>query len=190
MNPHFIFALLVALTCTACGKQSAEPAAVATAESAAAPASESQGSSSPSPTEDAALAESEAPGINEPMPPLDEFETPPKVLARGPLKNLRPDLSISADIVIYQADDGSRLLRIENLLTPADQVLELALAHNADPTASTMLEGTQTIGALKGARGNMNYLVNRELDLSRQRSLVLMARGEATALAYIALVPP
>lgn len=182
--------LIPALALGACGKQSAEPEASAAAPApiastaaskTAAVAADPDLQTALDQTEDAELE------INEPMPPLDESSAPPTVLARAMLKPLRAGVAVSGEVTLYQDPYGTRLLRIEDLQSPAGLAVDVAFSNEAEPSSTA---GLLPVGALKGASGNMNYTIGSDVDLKSRRSLVLVVQGEAVPLAYCPLTPP
>lgn len=190
-------ALSLALVLAACSKPPAE-APPATVEAATAPAERlasgeaAANASVADQDRQSALEETEGAeelAINEPMPPLDESSAPPKVLARAMLQSLRDGVSVSGEVTLYEDPYGTRLLRLENLRSPADLTVELALTREEKP--GTVAAGDLlAVGALKGASGNMNYTLGADVKLSDRRSLVLVVPGESAPLAYCPLTPP
>lgn len=109
-------------------------------------------------------------------PPTISAERPsaPVVLHKGKLISHEHDTSGTVSIVRLQ--DGSRVLRLENLDTSDGPDLEVWLSDAA------VLEGkagwhvfddgkARSLGQLKGNRGNQNYAIPAEVDLNDFRSV-------------------
>lgn len=171
----------------ACGKKKPEEAAGATTapEAAAKPGPDA------TPAEVAAAAAPDAPGlaegvsdvaIDEAMPPMDEGAAAPKVLAQGQFKSAGSEVTVSGEATLYDDGFGTRLLRIENLKSPHGFAMEAAFVLSDAPASTNDLKNRVVIGMIKGATGNMNYLIGREVDLTGMRSLVLYEPGTPPTL--------
>ena len=183
-------AILAALVClSACGKKPDAPAALAPeqAEHVVPSVPQTTSVSAPEQAEHLPVIAGEEVSINEPMPPVDEEGAPPKITAQGKCQGADAAHSVSGEVTIYDAGFGSRLLRIENLKSQGAG--ELGLAHSAAPAAADVT-AMASLGALKGASGNMNYLVERKLDLAPPRALVLVARDTHALIGYCTLAAP
>lgn len=180
LRPLLILALLA---CCACGKKDAPPATSATPATPAASATVA--------ADDAAAAPDEViveDGIDEPMPPVDESGSI-RVIARGAL--IASDAAahpLSGTLTIYEADDGSRLLRLEDV--SAEPLLDLALTRSAAPKSAADVQDKISIGALKSARGNMNYLLDSALKLGDRRALALIDPASGELRGYVPLQKP
>lgn len=98
------------------------------------------------------------------------------VLAEGSL--ISHEYETSGTVKILQLDDGSRVLRLENLDTSDGPRVEVWL------TDSPVIEGPEgwrifaegnyeSLGLLKGNQGNQNYEIPDDLDLSDFSSISL-----------------
>ncbi len=184
----FKLALLIAALClTACGKKTETPPAQAPERAEHVPPAGPQTAQAPEQAEPVPVIAGEEVSINEPMPPVDEEGAPPKITAQGKCRGADAQHPVTGDVVIYDAGSGSRLLRIENL--KAAGAGDLGLVHSVEPAAADVT-AMASLGALKGASGNMNYLVERKLELAPPRSLVLLARDTHALVGICSLEAP
>ena len=102
--------------------------------------------------------------------------TEPIVLAQGSL--ISQEYETSGTVKILELGDGSRVLRLENLDTSDGPRVEVWL------TDAPVLEGRdgwfvfgdakyESLGAMKGNKGNQNYKIPDDLDLSEFTSVSL-----------------
>ncbi|HVT36354.1 MAG TPA: hypothetical protein VHE37_12250 [Nevskiaceae bacterium] len=188
MNKHSVLILTVLALC-ACGKHEApapQPEAPKMAEHVDA-VPQTTPAESAQPAEAPPAINGEEVSINEPMPPVDEEGAPPIITAQGKCQGAA-GATVSGDVTIYDAGSGSRLLRIENLKSPGGTTDIGLVTSNAPTTAD--LSAIATLGSLKGASGNMNYLVDRKLALSPPRALALAAHDRHELIGWCSLVPP
>ena len=87
-------------------------------------------------------------GGDGPLPPSDEGGGQPKLVARSAV-------SSGGQMFLYEAADGTRLLRFEDLSVGSAPDLEVVLPRSAAPTAAD-LDSAVAIRAPNGARGNQN----------------------------------
>jgi hypothetical protein len=92
-----------------------------------------------------------------------------KVLAKGDFHNA--DKSGKGTATVYQLADGKRVLRLSNFATDngPDLHVRLIAADDARDTASVAKTGHVELGKLKGNKGNQNYDVSRDVDLSKYK---------------------
>lgn len=117
---------------------------------------------------------------NEPTPaepaPTQEINTEPIILALGTL--ISHEYETSGEVKILQLADGSRILRLENLATSDGPRVEVWLSD------APVIEGRdgwfvfddgnyESLGAMKGNKGNQNYEIPADLDLSDFSSMSL-----------------
>lgn len=108
--------------------------------------------------------------------PKETTDTEPIVLARGTL--ISHEYETSGEVKILQLADGSRILRLENLATSDGPRVEVWLT---DAPVIEGLEGWfvfddgnyESLGAMKGNKGNQNYKIPEDLDLSDFSSMSL-----------------
>ncbi len=167
-----IYLLSAFVLLAACGKQEAPPPA----PKAAAPAS------APVTTEDAPAANPDY-VVDEPLPPFDEGGGRPQLVAQAAVS------SGGGTMFLYEAPDGTRLLRFEDLNVSATPDLEVVLTQSAAPTSDDFAEAIR-IGALKGARGNQNYLVSSKIVLKPLQSVAVISRPQGAVIAFAPLTAP
>ena len=108
--------------------------------------------------------------------PEQEKSAEPIVLAQGSL--ISHEYETSGTVKILQLPDGSRILRLEDLSTSDGPRVELWL------TDAPVIEGRdgwfvfddgnyESLGAMKGNKGNQNYKIPKDLDLSDFSSVSL-----------------
>ena len=84
----------------------------------------------------------------------------------------------SGQAVIFSAPGGGNLLRLENLDVTNGPALHVILSPHADPTRGNevKLPGYADLGPLKGNRGNQNYTIPADVDISAIRSVVIYCK--------------
>ena len=102
----------------------------------------------------------------------------------------------SGQAVIYSAPGGGHLLRLEDLNVTNGPALHVMLSTHEDPTSGdeVKLPGYADLGPLRGNRGNQNYTIPADVDVSaiRERGDLLQAllrriqRGHADAWEPVA----
>jgi len=172
---------------SACGdKQAAPPPA--TPESAA-PTVEPL-APAPEPEPDLAAADPALDvAVNEPLPPFED-DSGIILASKSVLRASDAALAISGDVLLYEAPDGSRLLRLENLQSPKDLRIDLALSRVAAPASAEDARTAMLIGALKGPSGSMNYLLESNVSVDGVRAFVLLEHGQPRVLASAPFVKP
>lgn len=120
--------------------------------------------------------------------PLNEAPLPAmataKVLGQGPFYNVEKNGEGTARI--YQLADGSRALRIENLLVNQNTDLFIWLDEAKSPKTSKDAASAQywVLGNLKSTVGSQNYVIPSDIPLDRVNSIVIWC--EPVAIAYAA----
>lgn len=188
MNIFRLVILLAVLTAVGCGHKSspatpANEAAVET-DSTATPA---EGVAAAPATAQAVTA---APvfAVNEPMPPVDESVGAPQLMVEGQLNPLLPERDVSGNVRVYRMPDRSALLRIESLqIADKTSDLDVVLTRQAEPKTQADLAGMLPVAALKGASGNMNYMIPKDQDISELHGVALLF-ADKTVFATAALV--
>lgn len=174
--------VVLALLLAACGEK---PAPVATAPAPAAKVAPIGPAEDDLATAEAATAEqtqSQNVAVDEPLPPLEEISG----IVTDSISNWSvadPEVEISGKVLLYTAPDGSRLLRLEDLRTPKDLRIDLALSNSARPASPEEARAARVVGALKGPSGNMNYLLEAGISLNGVVSFVLLENGQGRILA-------
>ena len=92
-----------------------------------------------------------------------------KVLAKGDFHNA--DKSGKGTATVYQLADGKRVLRLSNFATDngPDLHVRLIAADDARDTASVAKADFVELAKLKGNKGNQNYDVSKDVDLSKYK---------------------
>lgn len=74
---------------------------------------------------------------------------------------------------VYELEDGSRLLRLEDFEVTNGPDLHVLLVPHPDPTGRDDVAGYLDLGELKGNIGNQNYEIPDDVDLSEYGSVVI-----------------
>ena len=84
----------------------------------------------------------------------------------------------SGQAIIFSAPGGGHLLRLENLDVTNGPALHVILSPHEDPTRGNevKLPGYADLGPLKGNRGNQNYTIPADVDVSAIRSVVIYCK--------------
>ena len=92
-----------------------------------------------------------------------------KLLAKGEFHNA--DKAGKGTATVYQLADGKRILRLSNFATDngPDLHVRLIAADDARDTASVAKTDYVELGKLKGNKGNQNYDVSKDVDLSKYK---------------------
>jgi hypothetical protein len=110
----------------------------------------------------------------------------PLTLVQGSFVSGRtPGHHASGSATIYQLEDGTRVLRLENFDTTngPDVFVTLHTAGNPDEDAGEHLQ----LAPLKGNQGNQNYELPVDLDLSQYHSVVIWCRSFNVVFGYASL---
>ena len=84
----------------------------------------------------------------------------------------------SGQAIIYSAPGGGHLLRLEALDVTNGPALHVILSTHEDPTNGDEVKqpGYADLGPLKGNRGNQNYTIPADVDVSAIRSVVVYCK--------------
>ena len=84
----------------------------------------------------------------------------------------------SGQAIIFSAPGGGHLLRLENLDVTNGPALHVIISPHADPTRGNevKLPGYADLGPLKGNRGNQNYTIPADVDISAIKSVVIYCK--------------
>lgn len=186
---------LLLLTCftlgcaalSGCGDKA--PPSAPTTPAASAPALEPLAPVSESEPDTAAADPALDVAVNEPLPPFED-DSGIILASKSVLRTADAALNISGDVLLYEAPDGSRLLRLENLQSPKEVRIDLALSRVAAPASAEDARNAVLIGALKGPSGSMNYLLESSVSIDGVRAFVLLERGQPRVLASAPLSKP
>ena len=99
----------------------------------------------------------------------------PQLLGRGAFRDGDAIHKGAGDALLYQLDSGQQLLRLENLNVTNGPALVVYLAKHPDPTSADQVTsgGFVNLGKLKGNRGNQNYPIPTEVDVTQYNSVVI-----------------
>ncbi len=161
---------LMALLLAACSKQDAPPATSSTLPASA-----------PVETAEVPSANPEY-VVDEPLPPFDEGGGRPRLVAQSAI-------SSGGMMFLYEAPDGTRLLRFEDLSVERAPDLEIILTRAKAPTSGDFSDAI-SLGALKGVRGNQNYLVSRKIVLGPMQAVAVISRQQNAVIAVAPLTAP
>ena len=84
----------------------------------------------------------------------------------------------SGQAIIFTAPGGGHLLRLENLDVTNGPALHVIISPHEDPTRGNevKLPGYADLGPLKGNRGNQNYTIPADVDISAIKSVVIYCK--------------
>lgn len=98
----------------------------------------------------------------------------PVLIKQGLFKDADAIHQASGKALIYQLEDGSHLLRLENFKVTNGPDLMVYLVKNSNVTeASHVTDGYINLGNLKGNIGNQNYIIPTGTDVSKYNSAVI-----------------
>ena len=103
-------------------------------------------------------------------------EPGPVALSQGVFRDADEFHMGSGTATVYELEDGSRVLRLEDFEVTNGPDLHVLLVPNADPTTSAEVEGYVDLGSLKGNIGDQNYEIPADLDLSQFGSVVIYCK--------------
>jgi hypothetical protein len=124
--------------------------------------------------------------MNEAMPAMS---TEPTLLASGNLRDGESFHKGSGVVNIYQLEDSSYLLRLENLNVTNGPALHVYLSEHADPMNGNDVNtsGFVDLGDLKGNMGNQNYEIPAGTDLSKIKSVVIYCKTFSVVFSVASL---
>ena len=114
-----------------------------------------------------------APRLRPPLrrPPPTAAPAPPAEPAPTGFRSKAHDTSGSVRLLTLE--DGSRVLRIEDLDTDNGPDLKVVLSTDPDGYVG---DGAVSLGTLKGNKGSQNYEIPADVDLSALRSVVIWCK--------------
>ena len=118
-----------------------------------------------------------------------EPESEVRAVKQGDFKDADSFHRGSGQAIIYTTPEGGHLLRLENLEVTNGPALHVVLSPHEDPTRSNevLLEGYADLGDLKGNRGNQNYTIPADVDLSVIKSVVIYCKPFAVVFSVATL---
>jgi hypothetical protein len=113
----------------------------------------------------------------------------PTLLANGNLRDGESFHEGSGQVSIYQLEDGSQLLRLENLSVTNGPALHVYLSEHADPMNGNDVDsnGFVDLGNLKGNMGNQNYEIPDGTNISKIKSVVIYCKTFHVVFSVAAL---
>jgi Electron transfer DM13 len=113
--------------------------------------------------------------MNEDMPAMT---AEPTLLASGSLHDGESFHKGSGGVSLYQLENASYLLRLENLNVTNGPALHVYLSEHANPVNGNDVDsnGFIDLGSLKGNIGNQNYEIPTGVDLSNIKSVVIYCK--------------
>ena len=162
----------------------AEPTAMAESGAMAKPTAMAEGGAMAKPT---AMAESGA--MAEPTAMADHMSEPMALLQGDLVSGSTPGHHTSGTATIYQLENKSQVLRLQDFSTTNGPDLFVVLSANANPDADGIgAEGSYLqLAALKGNKGNQNYDVPAATDGKSYKSVVIWCRTFNVVFGYATL---
>lgn len=97
----------------------------------------------------------------------------PVALSIGDFEDVDATHRGSGTATIYELEDGSRVLRLEDFEVTNGPDLHVLLVPNPDPSGRDDVAGYLDLGELKGNIGSQNYEIPDDVDLSQYGSVVI-----------------
>ena len=138
---------------------------------------------------DAAMVEKGVQMLEPVIMAVVEPESEVRAVKQGDFKDADSFHRGSGQAIIYTTPEGGHLLRLENLDVTNGPALHVVLSPHEDPTRSNevLLEGYADLGDLKGNRGNQNYTIPADVDLSVIKSVVIYCKPFAVVFSVATL---
>ena len=162
----------------------AKPTAMAEGGAMAKPTAMAESGAMAEPT---AMAESGA--MAEPTAMADHMSEPMALLQGDLVSGSTPGHHTSGTATIYQLENKSQVLRLQDFSTTNGPDLFVVLSANANPDADGIgAEGSYLqLAALKGNKGNQNYDVPAATDGKSYKSVVIWCRTFNVVFGYATL---
>ena len=109
----------------------------------------------------------------------------PVKLTTGALHGLAGHYGRGAAFV-YRLPDGSSFVRLEDIDTPRAPAVYVYLVPRP---AQTGTDGGVDLGSLKGNQGSQNYVIPRDVDVSKYQTVLLWCRRFSTPIAAATQAP-
>jgi hypothetical protein len=118
-------------------------------------------------------------------------ETGPKVLATGNFDRKDEVHYANGQAILAQQDDGSTILRLQDLDAANGPDLFVYVTEHPDPASSEELhQGGHNLGSLKATNGSFNYTLDPSIDTSRIKSIVIYCRAFSVIFSTAKLQAP
>lgn len=123
--------------------------------------------------------------MSEPMP----SSASPQALLSGSFRDGDSFHMGSGQAIIYRLEDGSQVLRFEDINITNGPDLRVLFVNHADPQtrADVHDSGFVELGKLKGNMGSQNYEIPADLDLSTVQSIVIYCKPFQVVFSVAAL---
>ena len=125
------------------------------------------------------------------MTAVMEQQGGPTVVKRGNLHDADSFHRGSGEATIYSAPGAGLLLRLENLDVTNGPALHVILSPHPDPVRSSDVKQTSYVdlGPLKGNRGDQNYPIPADVDVSAIQSVVIYCKPFSVVFSVAPLQP-
>lgn len=126
----------------------------------------------------------ESPDVEE-EEPMPETASDPVILQTGSFENADEFHTGSGTATIYELDDGSRVLRLENFEVTNGPDLHVLLSTSASPDGD--LGDYIDLGSLKGNLGEQNYEIPDDADIDALGSVVIYCQPFHVLFSFASL---
>lgn len=107
----------------------------------------------------------------------EEMMKEPEILYSGMFRDGDNFHKGEGDAGIYELPDGSKILRLENFSVTNGPALYVLLAEDQNPEdSSDVQDGYIELAKLKGNKGDQNYEMDKNIDLSNYKSIVIYCK--------------
>jgi hypothetical protein len=118
-------------------------------------------------------------------PAVPTSQAGPVRLSTGTLQG-RGGHSASGAASVYRLPDGTAFVRLENIDTPHAPAVYVYLVPRAGQTGP---DGGVDLGSLKGNQGSQNYVIAKDVEVSRYQTVLLWCRRFSTPIATATQAP-
>ena len=138
-------------------------------------------------TAPATTPSSQAPAAPTPAAPAPATTAPagPERLSTGRLEG-KGGHSASGAASVYRLANGTTFVRLEDIDTPHAPAVYVYLVPRPGQTGTS---GGVDLGALKGNQGSQNYVIPKDVDVSRYQTVLLWCRRFSTPIATATQAP-
>lgn len=103
-------------------------------------------------------------------------ESAPMALSTGEFTDADDFHQGSGTATVYELEDGSHVLRLEDLEVTNGPDLHVLLVPHGDPQSGDDIEGYVDLGSLKGNLGDQNYDIPADIDVSEFGSVMIYCK--------------